>query len=179
MLAHGQLAAEHRVLRQGRQPALEAGRVGRPVEHDDLAPVGAEEAAHDREEGGLAGAVGADEGEDRAARDAEVDVAEGVLDVADRHLDDYSEARLWEPAYNLDFGAWYLAGFNGDFGDADKGRFHYIGPPEPVGERALSYTVDLGRASFEAIEDLVRRLVVLNTTTPVRRVLFGNGYLPD
>jgi hypothetical protein len=28
---------------------------------------------------------------------------------AERHLDDYSEARLWEPAYNLDFGAWYLA----------------------------------------------------------------------
>jgi soluble lytic murein transglycosylase-like protein len=28
---------------------------------------------------------------------------------AKRHLDDYSEARLWEPAYNLDFGAWYLA----------------------------------------------------------------------
>jgi beta-lactamase regulating signal transducer with metallopeptidase domain len=28
---------------------------------------------------------------------------------ADRHLDDYSVARLWEPAYNLDFGAWYLA----------------------------------------------------------------------
>jgi beta-lactamase regulating signal transducer with metallopeptidase domain len=27
----------------------------------------------------------------------------------ERHLDDYSEARLWEPAYNLDFGAWYLA----------------------------------------------------------------------
>jgi soluble lytic murein transglycosylase-like protein/Zn-dependent protease with chaperone function len=28
---------------------------------------------------------------------------------AERHLDDYSEARLWEPAYNIDFGAWYLA----------------------------------------------------------------------
>ncbi|HWO11894.1 MAG TPA: transglycosylase SLT domain-containing protein [Polyangiaceae bacterium] len=28
---------------------------------------------------------------------------------AERHLEDYSEARLWEPAYNLDFGAWYLA----------------------------------------------------------------------
>jgi soluble lytic murein transglycosylase-like protein len=27
----------------------------------------------------------------------------------ERHLVDYSEARLWEPAYNLDFGAWYLA----------------------------------------------------------------------
>jgi soluble lytic murein transglycosylase-like protein len=28
---------------------------------------------------------------------------------AERQLTDYSEARLWEPAYNLDFGAWYLA----------------------------------------------------------------------
>lgn len=28
---------------------------------------------------------------------------------AERQLDDYSEARLWEPTYNLDFGAWYLA----------------------------------------------------------------------
>jgi soluble lytic murein transglycosylase-like protein len=28
---------------------------------------------------------------------------------AQRQLDDYSESRLWEPAYNLDFGAWYLS----------------------------------------------------------------------
>lgn len=28
---------------------------------------------------------------------------------AERQLEDYSEARLWEPTYNLDFGAWYLA----------------------------------------------------------------------
>ncbi|MET0412287.1 MAG: transglycosylase SLT domain-containing protein, partial [Polyangiaceae bacterium] len=28
---------------------------------------------------------------------------------AERQLSDYSEARLWEPEYNLDFGAWYLA----------------------------------------------------------------------
>lgn len=35
---------------------------------------------------------------------------------AERHLDDYSEARLWEPAYNLDFGAWYLAEQLGAFG---------------------------------------------------------------
>jgi len=77
------------------------------------------------------------------------------------------------------FGEWYLAGFNGDFGDADKGRFHYIGPPDTVGDRAVAYTVDLGRAGYEAIEDLVQRLAKLSTTTPVRRVLFGNGYLPD
>jgi beta-lactamase regulating signal transducer with metallopeptidase domain len=35
--------------------------------------------------------------------------ATGAKIAAERHLDDYSEARLWEPAYNLDFGAWYLA----------------------------------------------------------------------
>ncbi len=28
---------------------------------------------------------------------------------AQRQLEDYSEERLWEPRYNLDFGAWYLA----------------------------------------------------------------------
>lgn len=87
------------------------------------------------------------------------------------------EARV--AAVDPTIGEWYLAGFNGDFGDADKGRFHYIGPPDTVGDRALAYTVDLGRASYEAVEDLVKRLGKLSATTPVRRVLFGNGYLPD
>lgn len=33
----------------------------------------------------------------------------GAQIAAERQLADYSEARLWEPEYNLDFGAWYLA----------------------------------------------------------------------
>ena len=28
-------------------------------------------------------------------------------------------------------GDWYLAGFNGDFGDAESGRFHYITTQNP------------------------------------------------
>jgi soluble lytic murein transglycosylase-like protein len=33
----------------------------------------------------------------------------GALIAAERHLADYSVERLWEPEYNVDFGAWYLA----------------------------------------------------------------------
>lgn len=77
------------------------------------------------------------------------------------------------------FGDWYLAGYNGDFGTGDRGRFHYITDPEPVGERALSYVVDLGRSEYQAIDALLKRLVILNATHPIRRVLLGNGYLPD
>jgi soluble lytic murein transglycosylase len=33
-----------------------------------------------------------------------------------RELDHHSERRLWEPAYNLDLGAWYLAEQLGAFG---------------------------------------------------------------
>jgi len=77
------------------------------------------------------------------------------------------------------FADWYLAGYNGDFGEIDSGRFHYITDPEPVGDRAISYTVDLGRSRYEAIETLLKRIVILNATHPIHRVLLGNGYLPD
>ncbi len=76
-------------------------------------------------------------------------------------------------------GSWYLAGWNGEFGDKDKGRFHYVTDPEPVGDRALSYVVDLGRAGFDAIPALMRKLTVLHDTHPIRRVLFGQGRIPD
>ncbi len=74
---------------------------------------------------------------------------------------------------------WYLAGFNGDFGSKESGRFHFITNPEPVGTRAVVYTVDLGRASFDAIPALLRRLGVLNTQHPIRRVQFGQAKLLD
>ena len=74
-------------------------------------------------------------------------------------------------------GSWYLAGFNGDFGDRDQGRFHYVTDPDTVGDRGLSYVVDLGRARAEAIPDLVRRLVVLHDRHPIERVVLGQGRL--
>ena len=74
---------------------------------------------------------------------------------------------------------WYLAGYNGDFGDKDSGRFHYVTDPEAVGDRAVSYIFDLGRARFESIESLLHRLTILHDKRQIRRVLFGQGRLPD
>ena len=74
-------------------------------------------------------------------------------------------------------GDWYLAGFNGDFGEKDSGRFHYVTDPEVIGDRAVNYRVDLGRARFEAVENLLKRLDVLHTQSPIERVLFGQGKL--
>jgi tetratricopeptide (TPR) repeat protein len=74
-------------------------------------------------------------------------------------------------------GGWYLAGYNGDFGEADAGRFHYIGDPELLGDRAVAYTIDLGRARFEAIGALLKRLTVLHDKQPIDRVLFGYAKL--
>lgn len=76
-------------------------------------------------------------------------------------------------------GDWYLAGYNGEFGERDRGRFHYISDPEPMGDRGVSYVIDLGRASYDAIGALLRRLVILNDRRPITRVLFGRGHLPD
>ena len=70
-------------------------------------------------------------------------------------------------------GGWYLSGYNGEFGDSDKGRFHYIGDPEVLGDRAVSYTVDLGRARYEAILTLLKRLTVLHDSVPIDKVLIG------
>ncbi len=76
-------------------------------------------------------------------------------------------------------GEWYLQGFNGEFGSTDRGYFHYIGDPEPMGDRAVAYAVDLGRSGYEAIPALLNRLTVLHERAPIRRVLFGYGRLPD
>jgi len=76
-------------------------------------------------------------------------------------------------------GDWYLAGYNGEFGTGDRGRFHYITDPDTIGGRAVSYTVDLGRADFAAVSALLRRLAVLHDSTPIDRVLLGQGRLPD
>ncbi len=72
-------------------------------------------------------------------------------------------------------GEWYLAGFNGEFGERNRGRFHYIGDPEPVGDRGVAYVVDLGRSSVDAIGALLRRLMAVHDKTPLRKVVFGFG----
>lgn len=76
-------------------------------------------------------------------------------------------------------GGWYLSGYNGEYGSGEQGRFHYITDPDPVGDRSLAYTVDLGRSSFAAVESLLRRIAVLHERNPVARVLFGEGRLPE
>jgi tetratricopeptide (TPR) repeat protein len=76
-------------------------------------------------------------------------------------------------------GDWYLQGFNGEFGSTDRGYFHYIGDPEPMGDRAVAYAVDLGRAGYEAIPALLTKLTVLHDRAPIQRVLFGYGRLPN
>ena len=76
-------------------------------------------------------------------------------------------------------GEWYLQGFNGDFGSKERGYFHYIGDPEVMGERAVAYVVDLGRAGYEAIPALLSKLTVLHERFPIQRVLFGYARLPD
>jgi hypothetical protein len=70
-----------------------------------------------------------------------------------------------------------LAGFNGDFGEKESGRFHYITDPELITDHAVNYRVDLGRARFEAIESLLTRLEALHITSPIDCVLFGQGKL--
>jgi tetratricopeptide (TPR) repeat protein len=75
-------------------------------------------------------------------------------------------------------GSWYLAGYNGEFGDAEAGRFHYVTDPEPLSDRAVGYTVDLGRARYDAVLALLRRLAILHERHPIERVLFGSARLP-
>jgi hypothetical protein len=86
VLAQAGLAAEHGVLRQRGEATLEAGDLGRAAEDLHGALVGLEIAAAQPEQGGLAGAVGADEREDRAARDPQVGAAQ-CMHVAEALVD--------------------------------------------------------------------------------------------
>lgn len=76
-------------------------------------------------------------------------------------------------------GSWYLDGYNGTFGESDRGRFHYATHPEIIGDRAIGWHFDLGRARYDAIPDLLKRLSLLHERAPIQRVLFGQGRLPD
>ena len=53
------------------------------------------------------------------------------------------------------------------------------GADEWMGDRAITYAVDLGRSKFEAIDALLKRLMVVHDARPIQRILFGSGYLPD
>ncbi len=75
-------------------------------------------------------------------------------------------------------GAWYTEGFNGAFGEKDWGRFHEISPPLTCADNGVSYYVDCGRANSHAVEDLLQRLEILHSRSPILTVLLGNGKLP-
>jgi hypothetical protein len=75
-------------------------------------------------------------------------------------------------------GEWYRAGYDGAFGTREGGRFHYISDPERVRSCGVLYHVDLGRAEFRAIEDLVARLSSLHDAHRIARVVLGRGHLP-
>ena len=92
-------------------------------------------------------------------------------------LSERTEASL--EALDKVIGDWYLAGYNGEFGDHETGRFHYITDPDPTAERTVSYTVDLGRASLEAVHTLMRRLAIMHETHPIRRVVWGQAVITE
>jgi tetratricopeptide (TPR) repeat protein len=75
---------------------------------------------------------------------------------------------------------WYTEGFNGRFGSATGGRFHYISDLEPKrGGRGITFHVDMGRASLLAVEDLLDRLEVLHRVHGVQQVVLGRGHLSE
>jgi tetratricopeptide (TPR) repeat protein len=76
-------------------------------------------------------------------------------------------------------GDWYRAGFDGDFGAQDHGRFHSITDPEPLGDHCVRYQLDCGRTESQAIDDLLKRLGVLHATHPIAAVLIGRGFIPN
>lgn len=75
-------------------------------------------------------------------------------------------------------GDWYRAGWDGNFGSHEAGRFHQISDPESPAPDALAYNLDCGRAEVTAIDDLLRRLAILHDRHPIRHVVIGRGYLP-
>lgn len=76
-------------------------------------------------------------------------------------------------------GDWYMAGWDGAFGDREGRRLHYISDPESKrGGRGLSYDIDMGRARLDAIDDLLRRLEGLHSQHRIARIQIGRGFLP-
>ena len=83
-----------------------------------------------------------------------------------------------EAAADPTIGDWFSAGFDGAFGSTDQGRFHSISDPELLDQNTVRYQLDCGRAEAAAIDDLLKRLGVLNSTHPIAGVLIGRGFLP-
>jgi len=73
---------------------------------------------------------------------------------------------------------WYTAGFNGDFGSADRGRFHEVTDIAEVEPGVAQVHVDCGRAEAEAVVDLLRRFDRLHDEERIASVLIGRGYVP-
>ncbi len=74
--------------------------------------------------------------------------------------------------------AWFMAGWDGAFGESEKGRFHEVVPPIPSGPGGITVYVDLGRAEMSAITDLWKRLTELHASQPLRAVMLGRGFVP-
>jgi tetratricopeptide (TPR) repeat protein len=74
--------------------------------------------------------------------------------------------------------SWYMSGWDGTFGESEKGRFHEVVPPIAAGAGGAVAYVDLGRAELRGIEDLRKRLTELHKTRPIRAVLLGRGFVP-
>ena len=81
-------------------------------------------------------------------------------------------------AADATIGDWYTAGYDGAFGSHDRGRFHSITDPTPLSAHAVRYDLDCGRAEPTAIDDLLKRLSVLNASHPIKGVLIGRGFAP-
>ena len=83
-----------------------------------------------------------------------------------------------EAAVDPTIGDWFSAGFDGEFGSTDRGRFHSISDPEHLDEHTIRYQLDCGRAEAHASDDLLKRLAVLHNTHTITGVLIGRGFLP-
>ncbi|MFT5681579.1 MAG: hypothetical protein ACI8RZ_002485 [Myxococcota bacterium] len=86
-----------------------------------------------------------------------------------------------DPVKALDpiIGDWYTAGYNGEYGETERGRFHYISDPERIGPRSVLYHVDCGRAELRSIDELLKRLEILHSPYRIEAVLLGRGFLPE
>lgn len=81
-------------------------------------------------------------------------------------------------AIDATIGDWYTDGYSGEFGETDRGRFHYISDPERIGPRSVLYHVDCGRSELRCIDELLKRLELLHTPYRIEAVLIGRGFLP-
>ena len=82
-------------------------------------------------------------------------------------------------ALDNSIGDWYTAGFNGEFGSHDQGRFHNISDPMNTHENGVRYDLDCGRAEASAIDDLLKRLAIVNASHPIQVVMIGRGFVPS